>query len=402
MGGPWRLLARLLLTPPLLVLCVLKVESGEPAEPASTEAEQTVMPTVPRASVHKCVKWGEYVDQGPNSKPLYTYPLKWDATSRNCDVVMASDQKVRDRYRQWEWTIPKHVAAECPTSSTQPFKIIRKRYCSALANRSILFLGDSTQRDMFKSAVLLAIAAVNEPEILDANLTLDHDDRLPIKRVTVCRGTAHLAFVRSDRLDVYRYGKLFESLPSVMAPDPFRKPFSNFIANSDEFDAVVLNRGIHVVNDTYLVSGVRELATFLDKEHRRRKRLGKHLDIFWRTTATGHKHCSRFTEPLVYRHVPSSLYGWDKVEHQNELTRSALVEVLGNRVNFVDAFELSNLRPDRHVGYRRRVGSTILDCLHYCLPGPPDDWNALLVTLLDGISKSRRRQAAAGSVLSEV
>ena len=180
MGGPWRLLARLLLTPPLLVLCVLKVESGEPAEPASTEAEQTVMPTVPRASVHKCVKWGEYVDQGPNSKPLYTYPLKWDATSRNCDVVMASDQKVRDRYRQWEWTIPKHVAAECPTSSTQPFKIIRKRYCSALANRSILFLGDSTQRDMFKSAVLLAIAAVNEPEILDAldeaTAGLDHLD----------------------------------------------------------------------------------------------------------------------------------------------------------------------------------------------------------------------------------
>jgi len=48
-------------------------------------------------------------------------------------------------------------------------------------------------------------------------------------------------------------------------------------------------------------------------------------------------------------------------------------------LNVLDAFSVSKDRGDAHIGqYTTIQGNSIDDCLHWCLPGPPDDWNALL------------------------
>ena len=57
----------------------------------------------------------------------------------------------------------------------------------------------------------------------------------------------------------------------------------------------------------------------------------------------------------------------------------------------LDAFALSNARADRHVASKtrlmvtedgKRVTSAVMDCLHYCLPGPSDAWALALYNLL--------------------
>ena len=60
--------------------------------------------------------------------------------------------------------------------------------------------------------------------------------------------------------------------------------------------------------------------------------------------------------------------------------------VLGrDRIQLLDVATLSNMRADLHLELRKRLhGAPVIDCLHYCLPGPPDDWNALLATMLLG------------------
>ena len=66
---------------------------------------------------------------------------------------------------------------------------------------------------------------------------------------------------------------------------------------------------------------------------------------------------------------------WNEIEGQNKLALELLRADRGMpAIQVLDAFELSRLRGDRH-----QPG----DCLHYCLPGPPDDWNRMLLYMLD-------------------
>ncbi|XP_064950103.1 protein trichome birefringence-like 26 [Musa acuminata AAA Group] len=59
----------------------------------------------------------------------------------------------------------------------------------------------------------------------------------------------------------------------------------------------------------------------------------------------------------------------------------------GLRVKLLDTYHLSLLRPDGHPGPYRRFHPDISkklqnDCLHWCLPGPIDTWNEMLMEIL--------------------
>ena len=69
---------------------------------------------------------------------------------------------------------------------------------------------------------------------------------------------------------------------------------------------------------------------------------------------------------------------------EDDLIFEVLESLAPGRVIYLDAHELSNQRIDRHIGqiHRSQGRGYMDDCLHYCLPGPPDDWNALLKELM--------------------
>uniref|UniRef100_A0A0A9DRV2 Trichome birefringence-like C-terminal domain-containing protein n=1 Tax=Arundo donax TaxID=35708 RepID=A0A0A9DRV2_ARUDO len=64
------------------------------------------------------------------------------------------------------------------------------------------------------------------------------------------------------------------------------------------------------------------------------------------------------------------------------------------RLKLLDTYSLSYLRPDGHVGpYRtpypfakgsKNTASIQNDCLHWCVPGPVDAWNDLVVKMALG------------------
>ncbi|XP_038981284.1 protein trichome birefringence-like 26 isoform X2 [Phoenix dactylifera] len=59
----------------------------------------------------------------------------------------------------------------------------------------------------------------------------------------------------------------------------------------------------------------------------------------------------------------------------------------GTRLKLLDSYHLSLLRPDGHPGPYRKLHPDISkrpqnDCLHWCLPGPIDTWNNLLMEIV--------------------
>ena len=83
----------------------------------------------------------------------------------------------------------------------------------------------------------------------------------------------------------------------------------------------------------------------------------------------------------IYQNPPAACKASDVkayLERQGLVPAGSVCEI------YLDAFELSNQRIDRHIGHIHRSGGKGYtdDCLHYCLPGPPDDWNALLKELI--------------------
>ena len=72
------------------------------------------------------------------------------------------------------------------------------------------------------------------------------------------------------------------------------------------------------------------------------------------------------------------VYGWSHVEPNDRKRASIFDAVLGpKRVHYLDAAAISNRRADRHLVWRLKLNISgrppTFDCLHYCLPGPPDD-----------------------------
>ena len=149
---------------------------------------------------------------------------------------------------------------------------------------------------------------------------------------------------------------------------------------------LVLNRGIHIATDAALTRDTYELAALL-------RAMPLTQEIIWRSTVPGHENCTEGSQPLAeYRPSPGHKYGWDQVARQNELVFSIFESAIPGRMHYLDAYEISLMRADRHrvrdtmyVTANGRMDKVRGDCLHYCLPGPPDDWNMLLKVILTGL-----------------
>eukprot|EP00964_Phaeocystis_antarctica_P148116 scaffold114869_cov90-Phaeocystis_antarctica.AAC.3 len=104
----------------------------------------------------------------------------------------------------------------------------------------------------------------------------------------------------------------------------------------------------------------------------------------YRTSVPGHSKCQEARAPLQHRYVPQEghAFHWDDVEAHDAVRRSRFEALLPGRVRYIDAATIANARADRHMIQGRWGGRGSVDCLHYCLPGPPDTYNLVLKRLL--------------------
>jgi len=282
--------------------------------------------------------------------------------SYNCD----SRSQIRQEYA---WRLPTPNACYGSSDPGRPFSAVS--YCDALSNQTILYVGDSTQAMMYFSLYSMARAESGEQQPLNGTDESHHKGYRVGKQswsATLCDGRVTANYVRDDYLHLNRYW------------------------HAATADVLVLNRGIHVVSDQVLEHDMLVMAQKLSQLLERRPT----LRLVWRNTMPGHYNCSANSSLLEERYEPPvfgpnstatqtySSYGWHNVAPQNAIVKRVFDSVPSLRpLLYLDVHELSNRRADRHHWKRHQLhGGTVVDCLHYCAPGPVDDWNALLATTL--------------------
>jgi len=162
----------------------------------------------------------------------------------------------------------------------------------------------------------------------------------------------------------------------------------NFLSNSKEWVSHVesenvsllfLNTGAHFVEDEKFLENVNTTLTSLHKF------APLNLGVVYRNTPPGHYNCqlSRNHPPALnsinwssnFSSLPAN-YHWQDFERQNSLGRDLIREHFP-QVLFLDVSTSTKQRPDSHVS-----GT---DCLHYCIPGPINEWALMHYTMLVGL-----------------
>ena len=77
-------------------------------------------------------------------------------------------------------------------------------------------------------------------------------------------------------------------------------------------------------------------------------------------------------------HLPCGS-SWTTDRMQTAIRRAVLKHARGTRIHVMDTLQLAAHRSDAHPGSLRNER---YDCLHWCLPGVPDVWNAVLFNYL--------------------
>mmetsp|Transcript_18348 Transcript_18348/g.42307 ORF Transcript_18348/g.42307 Transcript_18348/m.42307 type:complete len:192 (+) Transcript_18348:640-1215(+) len=177
------------------------------------------------------------------------------------------------------------------------------------------------------------------------------------------------------------------------------------IINLSDPDAIIFNRGAHYTNNTILSMG---LNATLAKAFQWQKDCDERKDkrgclLVWRTTAPGFPDCSQIQGPIGMANQTDAealisnplnpwymenskrrgFHWWDFAD-QNAMVENLFQNLVDTqprfRISFIDFYEMAMLRPDNHINSR--------DCLHYCLPGPPDAANTILLHLMEAAESS--------------
>ncbi|KAI8149603.1 hypothetical protein BJV82DRAFT_529966 [Fennellomyces sp. T-0311] len=237
----------------------------------------------------------------------------------------------------------------CPLQDIEASK-----WCTALAGRNILLVGDLVQYQMHE---VLLDAIRDGPTVCFGELNCkDH---------TLCsQPTSRMRYLRNDVLSTVRRIDQANGHPSV---DIVQWPFTTG-SILKAYSVFILNRSPVVEDDeTFIQELVKTMRTI--------RNAAPDALILYRSSSIGHPYCNDATGPLDSPLADSELrklpYGWSELHRRNAMAR-VIVEAAGGV--FVDLAALTDVRPDGHVGGQ--------DCLRYCIPGPLDQWAQILYNLI--------------------
>ena len=219
----------------------------------------------------------------------------------------------------------------------------------------LLLVGDSLSFQMFASMVYAY--GIDHGDAAEANQVNRHRRT----QADICDGLATLTFIRNDFL--------IEGACEYCL---------DFWSEASSADVLLFNRGAHVLSNEQTVTQVqnfsRLLRTLVLDATQSSDQFSSRPKIFWRNTVPGHEMCDDVIQPFSPKTSKPLPHGWDSIPEQNAL----MLEILDQEsipFIFLDVFSLTRDRADRHIG-----GG---DCLHYCLPGPPDTWVQMFIVALE-------------------
>lgn len=217
-------------------------------------------------------------------------------------------------------------------------------FCST-KYKNILFIGDSTTHGQFMSLTFLL--GVDYKKITGPKVSFYTNVHLCGKNIT---------FIRNDIL--------FDRPCSLKKENKICLHFKN---EMKEKDLLIVNRGVHyspteeVIKDLYVF-----FEKYVDFERQ---------TVIYRETVPGHPNCDVKREPDVifdphYTTKEKTEWNWDKIDRQNSEVLT-FIKNMFPLVRLLMVGKMTKLRSDMHIGHG--------DCIHYCLPGPMDHWNKMLL-----------------------
>eukprot|EP00903_Cladosiphon_okamuranus_P011478 g10810.t1 len=280
----------------------------------------------------------------------------------------------------------------------------KDKFCRVMQGRKgLLFVGDSLTGLMVKTLVLMTGGTgITSSDSRGQTLEGVQDDLT--FSFEACDSALKLVHVRNDYLDcrTEEEGSPPDTLDifnGTHQDEPFRddgqcdvtykRMAARCLAFADDgtlgqFDTVVVNSGAHPrPREEYRLA----METASETIGAAMKRLhGDRAVLVVRNTVPGHWGCEkRKFNPPVSAEVAARLvaagpedYHWKDFHAYNEILEEAFLNNSVHEWKLLDAYSPTILRADSHPG----EAGEVLDCLHYCMPGPVDHWVRLLYNIL--------------------
>lgn len=329
-----------------------------------------------KSMIHCMTNRGTWTNTGRLSGLIYQSPCYWARyVQGKCETANLHANMTGLDYT---WTYKNHTCSISGRSdiTVQPFN--HDAMCKLIDKKSIMILGDSISDEFFFS--LGSALIQSKGKCMDSGEMhvgyVGVGGTIPYQQFhtnkfgcssTVVTYLRHDYFVMSEEGDTY---------PHMTAQDRvFYGAGWPHIVEKLGTDLLIVNRGAHFVEDDVVIKEVDETLTALTKK------FGDKLSIIFRSSVPGHADYNerRYEPPLKHKPVmKADGYNWHRFEKQNELIR-ALLHEKHEHVLFLDIFPATVLRPDGH---------TTEDALHYCIPGPIDQWVVFFYNVLNILDKA--------------
>ena len=250
---------------------------------------------------------------------------------------------------EYNWT----PARTCQHFEQGEAAVQAPRICQQLQRKTVLFVGDSVQRQIWR-----AFALTGQRQLVEAPPRVEpctHSQTSVLTGNTgdlLCRKLATI-YHRNDRL-------YLDAEHKNTCRDAGNFIESNWTVDLPSAHIVVLNRGAHFEEDHLYVAGWERALAFI-------RGAFPSAVVVARTTPAGSFECwlhkAPLKAPLNVSRAPQH-YHWDAFSRQNEQLRR-LVSVAFPGVLLYDVEHMASLRPDVHQWDQTR------DCLHFGGPHAP-------------------------------
>lgn len=272
--------------------------------------------------------------------------------------------------------------------------------CRQRGWKQILFVGDSTVAQVFIS-LIFQLEGPGAVERGNATTTIEHNrSNIGDTVASVCNDNVRMNFVRNDLLTWANSGN---EVNLVRACSGFTL-LGHFVHRAVvDADLLVMGTGLDVplalpekmlwahAGDPHVDARsmgsdffIRNLNHTLARALAARRRLGRLSEsVVLLGPPFPVPGCARFSEPQQLAESLVANASWSRWSSQWQQVRtfSQLTGWIAMHwgVGFLDIGPLSLQRPDATMAHGAKIGTTAVeDCVHYCMPGPPDTWVQLL------------------------
>jgi hypothetical protein len=267
----------------------------------------------------------------------------------------------------WSW-LPQGPGCIAVAALLRDKDALRRTWCKRFAASSVLFVGDSTQGQLFLSfAHLIGVGSAVSRMSQCALRKFSTEPRELNVTAQLCGGTGAVT-ARFLRNELLRIGP--NQAGVVTDAKNGDHWLCDFESAAREAHLIILNRGQHYVPDMEFKRTLADTLAVLQQ-------LSPGATIVYRSTWSNFEGCAQLPDPLPlpyeYSGRGSQVDEWRLIQEQNQLARE-VVERAG--ALWLNIYQSSAYRPG---GHQRAARARF--CSHYCLPGPVDDWSMLLMAL---------------------